>query len=88
VWVSGTSDGIGCARTWGWCPSGEKIFANFPWYPNEPNGPYFEMRMQMQMEGDLANSKFNDMSGSNACRFICEVSLLNCLNGIRKTYIG
>jgi hypothetical protein len=31
LWTSGTADGIGCERTWGWCPSGQPFYDNFTW---------------------------------------------------------
>jgi len=42
LWTSGTADGIGCERKWGWCPSGQPFYDNFTWGQSLNSNPGVE----------------------------------------------
>ncbi|XP_059484448.1 uncharacterized protein LOC132201908 [Neocloeon triangulifer] len=77
--TSGTSDGIGCQKTWGWCPSGQ-IFANgIPWSPGEPGNPGVENCACVQMGGAaLGAPVLHDCGCHTNHWFICEGSVPEC----------
>ncbi|XP_059471461.1 uncharacterized protein LOC132194301 [Neocloeon triangulifer] len=41
-WTSLTNDGIGCARSPSWCPSGAPVTKDIPWTTGEPSDPINE----------------------------------------------
>ncbi|XP_059484456.1 uncharacterized protein LOC132201914 [Neocloeon triangulifer] len=70
LWSSGTSNGVGCVRSYGWCPSGTLIPANAPWSTNQPDGPYVESCLEFDVDQNIF--VFNDNSCWRLMRFLCE----------------
>ncbi|CAB3376642.1 Hypothetical predicted protein [Cloeon dipterum] len=76
VWTSGTDVGVGCLNKFGWCPSGILTTSELRWGAGEPNGPYSENCLNLEVyRGDSSATTFNDMDCSKSIRFLCEQPL-------------
>jgi hypothetical protein len=69
AWTSGTSEGIGCEKTWGWCPSGKVFNYSVPWNGGIANMPGIEKCATVQTRSMI----FNDRKCSERKTVICEV---------------
>ncbi|XP_065349858.1 macrophage mannose receptor 1-like [Cloeon dipterum] len=73
LWTSGTSDGVGCVRNFGWCPSGTLVAPDLMWRPGEPNSPYVENCMNLYTStGAVMETGLNDIGCDAMLRFLCE----------------
>jgi hypothetical protein len=72
MWTSGTADGIGCERTWGWCPSGQLFYENFTWGNPLYSAPGVKNCASLTWS-TVQPTKFADQLCSKRLPFICEV---------------
>jgi hypothetical protein len=75
VWTSGTNDGIGCLRKYGWCPSGQLFtpdlkFGSGEGYSNAVNENGI---LLYYTYGPASKSYLKDISTSARYKYICEV---------------
>jgi hypothetical protein len=72
AWTSGTSDGIGCRNSWGWCPSGVPFASHVPWSAGEPSHPGVSYCSSMAW-GQSSTPIFYDANCGDAKMVLCEV---------------
>jgi hypothetical protein len=76
LWTSGTADGIGCERKWGWCPSGQPFYNNFTW--GQSLNPKPGVENCVAIAWSTGNSViFVDQVCSAKRGFICEVVIID-----------
>lgn len=73
VWTSGTSDGIGCSNSWGWCPSGVPFGSHVIWNRGEPSHPGVSYCSTMAWSQNNAPALY-DVNCDNPRMVLCEVS--------------
>jgi hypothetical protein len=78
-WTSGSSEGHGCVKNYGWCSSGKMfsgVAANYSnWNGGKPGNPYEEHCVQLKLDSNPKKMLFDDLSCAENILFICEVSI-------------
>jgi len=75
VWTSGTNDGIGCLRKYGWCPSGQFFIPDLKFGSGEgySNAVNENGILLYYTSGPASKSYLKDISTSARYNYICEV---------------
>jgi len=78
VWTSGTNDGIGCLKEYGWCSpegsSGMFNISDLKWATGEKINPAGENGVVLQIgTGTVANTLLMDFPVQAPLNYICEV---------------
>jgi hypothetical protein len=75
VWTSGTNDGIGCLRKYGWCPSGQFFIPDLKFGSGEgySNAVNENGILLYYTSGPASKSYLKDISTSAKYNYICEV---------------
>jgi hypothetical protein len=76
-WTSGTSEGHGCLKNYGWCSTAKMfsgIAANFSqWDGGKPSNVYDERCVQLKLDSDPKKMLFEDLACTENRFVLCEV---------------
>lgn len=73
-WTSGTNNGYGCDKTYGWCSTKTLMYAKATWTSREPIMHLQERCVVLDISMNFKDVGFNDAPCNSMMPFICKVN--------------